>query len=67
MKSNYGKIGHIIALLLTTFCGITLSGCGDEHVEIPTLVEDPEQYRGNEIEVQGVIVSIESEKKTKAS
>lgn len=61
MKNNYGKTGCILALLLTTFCGITLSGCGDEHVELPTLVEDPEQYRGDEIEVQGVIVSVESE------
>ena len=58
MKNNYGKTGCIIALILTTFCGIIFSGCGDESVNIPTLVESPEQYMEDKIKVQGVVESI---------
>ena len=61
MKNNYGKIGCIIGLLLTTFCGITLSGCGDENVSLTALVTDPEQYKEDRIEVYGQIVAIGSE------
>lgn len=61
MKNNYGNTSCIIALLLTTFCGITLSGCGDENVPLNALVEDPEQHKGDRKEVFGQVADTKLE------
>lgn len=63
MKNNYGKTGCIIAFLLTTVCGIALSGCGDELDNPKELFDNPEEHREKRIEVVGVVVDI-SEKST---
>ena len=47
MKNNHGKTWCIIALILTNFCGIVFSSCGDgdEQVTPSTPIETPIQYK----------------------
>ena len=63
MKANYGKIDSIVAFLLMFFCGITLSGCGDDSITVSELFTESDEYKtGNKIEVYGQIVAIQIRK-----
>jgi hypothetical protein len=61
MKNLNGITYCIIAILLTAISSIVLFGCGDESVSASTLVEIPERFRGDRVEVFGEISDIETE------
>ena len=61
MKNLNGITCCIIAILLTAISSIVLFGCGDESVSASTLVEIPERFRGDRVEVFGEISNIEAE------
>lgn len=62
MKANYEKIDSIVPFLLMAFCGITLSGCGDDSITVSKLFTESDEYeKGNKIKVDGQIVDIQLE------
>ena len=48
MKDNYDQLFCVVAFL-TTFCGIILSGCGDEDVDVRTSTSDNRGVLGSRI------------------